>query len=380
MASWIPAPLSAGQEPPLPLSAASAPRLVDSHGYWLLPATPPPCPRPFPGLELATQPPRFLPPLAVVSMAREYSPLARSRHDAALGSIPERWAAYAAAGVPSAALMEIHSPTAALHPLSAFEAMPWMLSPGVSAAWWAALCRNGVVTLQADDVSVRIDALQEDQGSESGKVQEGLSDSPAAAVDAEGGAEAGPGVQPECGRLAELALAQGSGAALPLAFVQGYAAKSSRGMRAALAAMLADAVVLVPNASATDASATPGFSTLPTAAPVKPAGDPHARLVLAAESRAYISVGWRVALAPAWPAQNLVPESLATLDWLRFSPGTFGEQADGTVASDVVRVATRNLGVLVGEAEGVHEDTGRWAENCVAWMTGHLQSGATRRT
>ena len=254
--------------------------------------------------------------------------------------------------------------------------MPWMLSPGVSAAWWAALCRNGVVTLQADDVSVSYDALHEERDSEAGKGQEGSSDSPAAAVEAEGGADAGLGVQPECGRLAELALAQGSGAALPLAFVQGYAAKSSHGMRAALVAMLADAVVLVPNASAAGVSATAGVSSPPTAAAVEPAGGPHARLVLAAEARAYTSVGWRVALAPAWPGH------LASFDWLRLSQGAFGEQADGAVAADAVRVAVavRNLGVLVGEAEGVHEDTGRWAENCVAWMMNYLQSGARRRT
>ena len=151
MSSWIPTVL--------PVHAAgSTPKreTVDSkRGLWLLPTTSSPhvCSQPLQGLPAALAA-RVLPPITVVSMAREYSGdlISLSGFGKTLvggsATLPERWVTYADAGVPSSALSEIHSPMLPLHPLSAFETMPWLLSPGVSAAWWSTLCARGIVTLK----------------------------------------------------------------------------------------------------------------------------------------------------------------------------------------------------------------------------------------
>ena len=167
----------------------------------------------------------------------------------------------------------------------------------------------------------------------------------------------------QCGRLAERSIAQGSGATLPLAFVQGYAAKSSGAMRAALAAVFSDSIVILHNASISASDVRTGLSS-----------HSRPRLILASEARAYSSTGWRVVLSPAWPAPPLSAELLrraagdASNGWLQLSAGSFGSRFDNHVAGDTMRVVIQNLGLLVGEAEGVHEDSGRWAENSVAWM------------
>lgn len=349
MVSWTPA------LPPATAAAAAKAKPGDTHMHGLLPLPPPTqpaCPQPFPGLDPAAAP-RALPPIAAVSMAHEYSEAAARAGGGGSATPPlirERWAALLRAGVPPAALLEVHSPTTALHPLSAFEAAPWLVSPGVSAAWWAALCARGVVSLRAEDVDASVAA--------------------AVRAGARGGAAEGGGADAErlqqCGSLADRVLAEGSGATLPLAFVLGLAAKDAGGARAALAAVLAESVVVL---RADAGGKEPRAAAAAAAPPLRP------RVVLASEARAYTSVGWRVALAPAWPAPPLAPGLLSPstpqeAQQQQLSQPAYAERADARVAADAVRVAIRSLGALIGEAEGVHEATGRWAENCAAWMAG----------
>ncbi len=219
--------------------------------------------------------------------------------------------------------------------------------------------------------------MQADEAS----VSDVTSTAPGQDGDASGTAAGMASLRVSCGVASDRALREGSGAALPLAWVRGFAAKTTDLFRAALSDVLASAAVVTMGSA--------GGGSITTKSP--------ARLILAAETRAYTSAGWSVAVSPAWPVESLPPDLLqqrppaavlaptsataatgmAAKRWLQQLGSGEGYSAVGAraVASDVVRIAVRNLGVLLGEAEGVHEDTSRWAENTISWLAEQWAAG-----
>jgi hypothetical protein len=229
-------------------------------------------------------------------------------------------------------------------------------------------CSSPCVT-QADDVSIDLPPRR-DGSTTAAAAAAAAAEVTASPAGAAGAAPVGaettfaidPSLHIECVAAAERVLQEGSGATLPLAWVQGFDARSSAGFRAALAALLADAAVVV-FADGAQAGTPPS----------------PARLILAAEISAYTSAGWRVVAARAWPVGSLPPtllQSASPTGWLDLSSGeAYGDSTESAVAGDAVRIAVRNLGVLVSQAEGFQSDTGRWAENTISWLVDLWSTG-----
>ena len=257
------------------------------------------------------------------------------------------------AGIPAESVQGALAGMLGLHPLSFYEALPWLTSPGASEALWQQLCTDGILTFVPEETARAPDA--------------GL-----------------PEQLPSCGFESLLESHPLRNDRPPaIAFPTKWSMKT-RTIHNSLRRVLSSVVVmhrLRPESTLKQANGAA------LDAEFERANHYEWRVAVPAEVSAYIAAGWNLQLSPASLPVSIPPHELFITNgfvnlWrsVGFSllqsaskPSLFDsdpiELDVDAFGRDAVRIWLRAASQLFGGAKAEHDSTGRFAENAVAWLT-----------